>query len=106
VLMKAANVFVIQSARERFGIAVLEALTRSLPVVTAAAPGNLAQYLAVRSSRSIVCDPSAPGVAVALKQMLAGSGARSNDDDGIDESWLAEYNWETAAGRVAEALVI
>jgi glycosyltransferase involved in cell wall biosynthesis len=103
--MKAANAFVTQSTREGFAIAVLETLTCGLPEVTTS-PDNLAQHLAVRSSHSIVCDPSAPGVAAAVKQMLAESGVRSNDDDGIDESWLAEYRWETAAGRVAEAQVL
>jgi glycosyltransferase involved in cell wall biosynthesis len=105
-LMKAAKVFVFPSAREGFGIAVLEALACGLPVVTTSAPDNLAQHLAVRSSRAIVCDPSVLGVATAVKRMLAESGARSHEDDRIDESWLAEYSWETAAGRVAEALAL
>ena len=74
MLMKAANAFVTQSAREGFGIAVLEALACGPAVVTASAPDNLAQHLAVRSSRSIVCDPSAPGVVAAMKQKLAESG--------------------------------
>lgn len=104
--MKEANVFVTQSARVGFGIAVLEALACGLPVMTAAASVNLSQYLEIRSSRSIACDLSAPAVIPVVKQMLARSGTRSNDNDGIDESWLAESSWETAAGRIAEALVI
>jgi glycosyltransferase involved in cell wall biosynthesis len=105
-LMKAAKVFVFPSAREGFGIAVLEALACGLPVVTTWAPDNLAQHLAARSSRSIICDPSAPGVASAVKRMLAEREYRFGEDDGIAESWLAEYSWETAAVRVAEALII
>lgn len=106
MFIKAANIFVTQSAREGLGIAVLEALACGLSVVTMSAPDNLAQHLTVRSSRSIVRDPSAPGVAAAVKQMLAVPGARSNDGDGIDESWLAECSWETTAGRVVEALAL
>ena len=105
-LMKAAKVFVFPSAREGFGIAVLEALACGLPVVTTSAPDNLAQHLAARSSCSIVCDPSASGVAAAVKRLLAERGSRSRERDGINESWLAEYSWETTANRVAEALVI
>ena len=105
-LMKAAKVFVFPSAREGFGIAVLEALACGLPVVTTLAPDNLAQHLVARSSCSIVCDPSASGVAAAVKRMLAERGSRSCEDDGLNESWLAEYSWETTANRVAEALVI
>ena len=104
-LMKAAKVFVFPSAREGFGIAVLEALACGLPVVTTSAPDNLAQHLASRSSRGIVCDPSASGIATAVKRVLAERGSRPRADE-IDESWLAEYTWETAATRVAGALAI
>jgi glycosyltransferase involved in cell wall biosynthesis len=103
-LMKAAKVFVFPSAREGFGIAVLEALACGLPVVTTSAPDNLAQHLASRSSCSIVCDPSAPAVAAAVKRMLAPRESHAGDNARIDESWLAEYSWETAADRVAKAL--
>ena len=106
-LMKAARAFVFPSAREGFGIAVLEALACGLPVVATTAPDNLAQHLVSRSSCSIVCDPSALGVAAAVKQILARPESRSGEDDSwIDESWLAEYSWETAADRVAEALAV
>ncbi len=100
-LIKAAKVFVFPSAREGFGIAVLEALAAGLPVVTTSAPDNLARHLAARSSGSIICDPSAPALAAAARRALAGCGSPSGDG----ESWLAEYSWETTARRVAEALV-
>ena len=105
-LMKAAKVFVFPSAREGFGIALLEALACGLPVVTTSAPDNLAQHIASRSSRSTICDPSAAAIAAAVKDMLAQSGSRSGDEAGIDESWLAEYSWATAADRVADVLGI
>ncbi len=100
-LMKAAKVFVFPSAREGFGIAVLEALAAGLPVVTTSAPDNLARHLAARSSAGIICDPSAPALAAAARRALAGCGSPGGDG----ESWLAEYSWETTARRVAEALV-
>ncbi len=106
-LMKAAQVFVFPSAREGFGIAVLEALACGLPVVTTSAPDNLARHLAARSPRSIVCDPSAPALAAAVKRALTERASRPGRGDGDrnDDSWLAEYSWETTAGQVAEALV-
>jgi glycosyltransferase involved in cell wall biosynthesis len=106
-LMKAARVFVFPSAREGFGIAVLEALACGLPVVTTSAPDNLAQHLAARSPRSIVCDPSAQALTAAIKRALADRPSRrgQGDIDPNDDSWLSEYSWETTAVQVAEALV-
>jgi glycosyltransferase involved in cell wall biosynthesis len=103
-LMKAAKIFVFPSAREGFGIAVLEALACGLPVVTTSAPDNLAQHLAARSSSSVICDPSASGIAAAVKRMLTQRAGQSSDRDEVDEPWLAEYSWQTTADRVAEAL--
>jgi glycosyltransferase involved in cell wall biosynthesis len=104
--MKSAKVFVFPSAREGFGIAVLEALACGLPVVTTSAPDNLAQHLVARSSRSIICDSSAPAVAAAVKRILAERASRSGVDAGSDEPWLADYTWEAATTRVAAALAI
>jgi glycosyltransferase involved in cell wall biosynthesis len=106
-LMKAAKVFVFPSAREGFGIAVLEALACGLPVVTTSAPDNLARHLAARSSASIICEPSAQALAAAVRRTLAAQrGSRRDTGDQSGRSWLAEYSWDTTARRVAEALVI
>lgn len=102
-LVKSARVFVSPTAREGFGIAVLEALACGLPVVTTSDPDNLAQHLAARSGRSIVCDPCAPAVAAAVKTVLAGW---ADDDAGIEASWLAEYTWDAITDLVAGAFNI
>ena len=100
-LVKAAKIFVFPSAREGFGIAVLEALACRLPVITTSAPDNLAQYLVARSPSGVVCDSTASAIAKAVKSLLD-RGPVVGDDD----IWLAEYNWDAMADRVIKALQI
>ncbi len=99
-LLKAARVCVFPSAREGFGIAVLEALACGVPVITTSAPDNMARHLVQRSVRGTVCEPSAAALATAIKTALAGPGA------GEPDPWLREYSWDATADRVAEAFGI
>ena len=78
-LVKAARVAVFPSAREGFGIAVLEAIACGIPVVTTSAPDNLAQHLVARSAAGIVCDPSAGAIADALRMLLAAPHGEQED---------------------------
>lgn len=98
-LVKAAQVAVFPSAREGFGIAVLEALACGLPVITTSAPDNLAQHLVARASRGIVCDPSVSAIADAVKHELLREDVPDNRD--LSDPWLAEYSWDTMTDRVA-----
>jgi glycosyltransferase involved in cell wall biosynthesis len=107
-LVKAATAAVFPTAREGFGIAVLEALACGLPVVTTSAPDNLARHLAARSARSIVCEPTAEALAAAVIQVLDQAAARPRDKAGTDtsdepEPWLADYSWDAATSQVAAA---
>jgi glycosyltransferase involved in cell wall biosynthesis len=102
-LMKAARMFVFPSAREGFGIAVLEALACGLPVVTTSAPDNLARHLVTNSTRSVICDSTAADLAASIKLVYLRDAPA--DDREVNEAWLAEYSWETAADRVAEVLI-
>jgi glycosyltransferase involved in cell wall biosynthesis len=102
-LLKAARVAVFPSTREGFGIAVLEALACGVAVVTTSAPANLARHLVTRASQGSVCDPSAAAIAEAVRTLLA-----DGSDSGRaprDDSWLAEYSWDTITERVAAALL-
>jgi glycosyltransferase involved in cell wall biosynthesis len=97
-LLKAGRVFVFPSAREGFGIAVLEALACGLPVVTTSAPDNLARHLVNSSARGVVCEPSAPAMADAVVRVLGDSDRESSHDlDG----WLREFHWGTVTDRIA-----
>jgi glycosyltransferase involved in cell wall biosynthesis len=71
-LLKAARVCVFPSAREGFGIAVLEALACGVPVITTSAPDNLARHLVQRSARGTVCEASA--AALVRQSLPAGAG--------------------------------
>jgi glycosyltransferase involved in cell wall biosynthesis len=105
-LLKAARVSVFPSAREGFGIAVLEALACGVPVVTTSAPANLARHLVTRPAQGSVCGPSATAIAQAVRAWLAADPAGPNPDRlRCDDDWLAEYSWETIAERVAAALL-
>jgi glycosyltransferase involved in cell wall biosynthesis len=99
-LLKAARIFVSPSAREGFGIAVLEALACGIAVVTTSASDNLAQHLVAKSPRGVVCEPSAEGIATAVRQILAKPSRPSPRHDDGDE-WLINYDWNLMAELVA-----
>jgi len=103
-LLKASRVCVFPSAREGFGVAVVEALACGVPVITTSAPDNLAQHLALRSSHGTVCEPTPSGIAEAVKVVLGDRGAGSGPF--IPEAWLREYSWDAIARQVSEALQV
>jgi glycosyltransferase involved in cell wall biosynthesis len=105
-LLKAASVAVFPSAREGFGIAVLEALACGTPVVTTSAPDNLAQHLVARSVRGAVCEPSVAAIAAAVRRTLAESGGQSQEGQGHAEAWLEQYSWDAVTEQIARVLEI
>jgi glycosyltransferase involved in cell wall biosynthesis len=99
-LVKAARIFVSLSAREGFGIAVLEAIACGVPVLTTSAPDNLARHLVARYSRGVVCQPTVNAVAAALAELLTKEDLPQGHDDNAD-LWISDYDWSAMAERVA-----
>jgi len=98
-LIKASRLFVSLSAREGFGIAVLEAITCGVPVLTAEAPDNLAQHLAMRYSRGFVCGSSVNEITDAVAGILAKSDLSCSSST---DPWVAEYSWDTVVYRIVD----
>ena len=101
-LVKAAKVFVSLSAREGFGLAVLEAIACGIPVLTTSAPDNLAQHLVARYSRGTVCEPTPEAVTAAIHDLAADADLPAHDECDTD-SWVAEYDWSAMADRIQQA---
>jgi glycosyltransferase involved in cell wall biosynthesis len=106
-LLKTGRVFAFPSAREGFGIAVLEAIACGLPVVTTSAPDNLARFLVGRTARGVVCEPTVTAFTAALAGLLneTSSGAASGQR-AAEEPWIGEFGWDATAAAVAGALQI
>jgi glycosyltransferase involved in cell wall biosynthesis len=100
-LLKAARVFVFPSAREGFGVAVLEALACGLPVVTTSAPDNLARHLVTRAADGVVCEPTAGAIAASVQRVLAAE--RRADEP--HEPWVSSFDWDSVADRVAAVML-
>lgn len=108
-LVKAGRIAVFPSAREGFGIAVLEAIACGISVVTTSAPDNLAQHLVVRSASGTVCAPSVGAIADVVRPLLANSHGGQNAppcQPAAQDAWLVEYGWDFAASQVARVLGI
>jgi glycosyltransferase involved in cell wall biosynthesis len=96
-LIKASRIFVSLSTREGFGIAVLEAITCGVPVLTTTAPDNLAQYLVAQYSLGSVCGTQTTEIVDATAEIL--SQADESRSPAAD-SWIEEYGWETLVQRI------
>ena len=103
-LVKAARVFVSPSAREGFGLAVLEAIACGIPVLTTSAPDNLAQHLVARYSRGRVCQPTLAAITAAIHDLLVDTDLRAHEEYDTD-SWVAEYDWSAMADRLEEVYI-
>ena len=100
-LVKSAKLFVSLSAREGFGMAVLEAIGCGIPVLTTSAPDNLARHLVARYSRGTVCAPTLDAVTAAIQELLAESDIDSYREYDSD-SWITDYGWDEIAKQLVD----
>jgi len=105
-LMKSARLFAFPSAREGFGIAVLEAIACGLPVVTTSAPENLARHLVSDYGQGLVCDPTVAAFARSLRDRLEDGPGSADGAKAQIESWLADFAWDKTALAIAGVLRI
>lgn len=98
--MKTAKVFVLPSAREGFGIAVLEANAAGLPVITTDFPGNAARQLIEPGINGYISAPTPTALAEHIAQALQPSASLQ------PQQVASRYNWPSVVQIVERALAI
>jgi glycosyltransferase involved in cell wall biosynthesis len=88
--MKGARVLVLPSAREGFGMVVLEANACGIPVITVRHPGNAAADLIAEGVNGWVVEPTPDALAAAIRRALA----RPRDAAAIADH-VRGYAWPT-----------
>jgi glycosyltransferase involved in cell wall biosynthesis len=101
-LMRAADLFVLPSRYEPFGLVFLEALASGLPVVTAANAGGAELVTPAAGVVLADCD-DATALAVALRGLLADPGRRRAMAAAARGLALA-HSWPAMAGRYLDLL--
>ena len=103
-LIKGAQVMVMPSEREGFGICVAEALMAGTPVVCSDSSGNESRHLVSdQENGSIVAAGDATAVADAIEKWLASETTRHSRVDAFRRDH-AELDWDVSAGLYAALL--
>ena len=96
----AADVFVLPSQQENFGISVVEAMAGASPVVISDRIGIAPDIVA--AGAGIVCPMQAAGIADALRRVLGDEALRRRMGDNGRNLVLSRYTWPRVANKVLE----
>jgi glycosyltransferase involved in cell wall biosynthesis len=99
-IMRGARVFVLPSAREGFGISVVEANAAGLPVVTVDLPDNLARHLVTDGENGLVVAATPQAVADAVATLLDAPPPAERC-----RTAAAGYDWSNVADAAERALM-
>lgn len=98
-----ADIFVLASRYEGYGMVLAEAMARGLPIVATAA--GAAAETVPPGAGLLVAPDDAVALRVALNRLLADAGLRQNLAAGARTAGAALPRWETSVVRVAGAIV-
>ena len=101
-LYGSADVFVLASVYEGFGMAFAEAMARGLPIV--ASGDGAVRDTVPDAAGAVVPVGDAGALAAALRRMIADSDYRRRKADGAYRAGKALIDWPTAGRRFADAL--
>lgn len=102
-LMRAADLFVLLSRYEPFGLVFLEALASGLPVVTAASAGG-AELIAPEVGAVLADCNDAAALAAALRGLLAGPAERRRVMAAAARQVALAYSWPAMARQYLDLL--
>ena len=101
-LYRSADIFVLASAYEGFGMAFAEAMARGLPIV--ASGDGAVRDTVPEAAGAVVPVGDVPALAAALRRMIADPAYRRRKADGAYRAGSALIDWPAAARRFADAI--
>jgi D-inositol-3-phosphate glycosyltransferase len=97
-MMKSSRVLVLPSTREGFGIAVIEANSAGIPVVTIDSDHNASKDLIIEGQNGIVCALDEKALASAIIASI-----NFNKEPSYYREYVKQYDWKEIINKVEES---